>query len=31
MNFGDVQFMQDANLERYLETAKLVADHAVIG
>ncbi len=31
MNFGDVQFMQDASLERYLETAKLVADHAVIG
>ena len=31
MNFGDVQFMQDASLERYLETAKLVADHAIIG
>ena len=30
-NFGDVQFMQDANLERYLETAKLIAAHAVIG
>src|SRR5215470_6861732 len=30
-NFGDVQFMQDANMERYLEAAKLVADHAVIG
>ena len=30
-NFGDVQFMQDANLERYLEAAKKVADHAVIG
>ena len=30
-NFGDVQFMQDANLERYLGAAKLVADHAVIG
>ncbi len=30
-NFGDVQFMQDANLERYLEAAKNVADHAVIG
>jgi hypothetical protein len=30
-NFGDVQFMQDANLEHYLEAAKLVADHAVIG
>ncbi|MCU1257967.1 MAG: hypothetical protein JWO80_852 [Bryobacterales bacterium] len=31
MNFGDVQFMQDASLERYLETAKLIANHAVIG
>ncbi len=31
MNFGDVQFVQDANLERYLATAKLIADHAVIG
>lgn len=30
-NFGDVQFMQDANLERYLEAAKRVANHAVIG
>lgn len=30
-NFGDVQFMQDANLERYLAAAKLVAEHAVIG
>ena len=30
-NFGDVQFMQDANLERYLSAAKLLADHAVIG
>jgi hypothetical protein len=30
-NFGDVQFMQDANLEHYLDAAKLVADHAVIG
>ncbi len=30
-NFGDVQFMADANLESYLEVAKLVADHAVIG
>jgi hypothetical protein len=30
-NFGDVQFMQDANLERYLEAAKKIADHAVIG
>ncbi len=24
-NFGDVQFMQDSNLQRYLEAAKLVA------
>ncbi len=31
MNFGDVQFMQDAGMERYLEAAKIVADHAVIG
>ncbi|MCU1330788.1 MAG: hypothetical protein JWN34_6158 [Bryobacterales bacterium] len=31
MNFGDVQFMQDASVERYLEAAKTVADHAVIG
>jgi mono/diheme cytochrome c family protein len=30
-NFGDVQFMQDANLERYLKAAKLIAEHAVIG
>jgi mono/diheme cytochrome c family protein len=30
-NFGDVQFMQDANLERYLGAAKLIANHAVIG
>ena len=30
-NFGDVQFMQDANLQRYLEAAKSVADHAVVG
>jgi hypothetical protein len=30
-NFGDVQFMQDANLQRYLEAAKFVANHAVIG
>ncbi|HMY70790.1 MAG TPA: DUF1592 domain-containing protein, partial [Blastocatellia bacterium] len=30
-NFGDVQFMQDANLERYLAAAKTVANHAVIG
>ena len=30
-NFGDVQFVQDAVIERYLESAKQVADHAVIG
>lgn len=30
-NFGDVQFMQDAGLERYLEAAKRVAEHAVVG
>jgi hypothetical protein len=30
-NFGDVQFMQDANLQRYLEAAKYVAARAVIG
>jgi mono/diheme cytochrome c family protein len=30
-NFGDVQFMQDAQLERYLAAAKNVAGHAVIG
>jgi len=30
-NFGDVQFVQDAGVERYLEAAKQVADHAVIG
>ncbi len=30
-NFGDVQFMQDANLERYLGAARTIADHAVIG
>ncbi len=30
-NFGDVQFMQGADLERYLAAAKIVADHAVIG
>jgi mono/diheme cytochrome c family protein len=30
-NFGDVQFMQDATLERYLAAAKGVAEHAVIG
>ena len=30
-NFGDVQFVQDATIERFLEAAKQVADHAVIG
>src|SRR5215813_10807902 len=30
-NFGAVQFMQDANLERYLAAAKQVANYAVIG
>lgn len=30
-NFGDVQFISDANLERYMESAKKIADHAIIG
>lgn len=30
-NVGDVQFLQESTLERYLEAAKLVASHAVIG
>ncbi|HUQ69091.1 MAG TPA: DUF1592 domain-containing protein [Planctomycetaceae bacterium] len=30
-NTGNAQFMQDATLERYLEAAKAVAEHAVIG
>ncbi|MEO6569060.1 MAG: DUF1587 domain-containing protein, partial [Opitutaceae bacterium] len=30
-NYGDVQFVQDASIERYLEAAKRVADHAVVG
>lgn len=30
-NAGSAQFMQDSTLERYLEAAKRVADHAVIG
>ena len=30
-NFGDVQFVQDASVERYLEAAKQVADHAMVG
>src|SRR3954471_21469974 len=30
-NFGDVQFVEDTRIERYLEAAKEVADHATIG
>ena len=30
-NFGDVQFVQDATIERDLEAARAVADHAIIG
>ena len=30
-NFGDVQFVHDATVERYLEAARQVADHAIIG
>ena len=30
-NVGGAQFMQDSTLERYLEAAKTVASHAVIG
>lgn len=30
-NVGDVQFMQDSSLERYLAAAKTVTSHAVIG
>ena len=30
-NFGDVQFIDSANLERYLDAAKRIAEHAVIG
>ena len=30
-NVGDVQFIQDATMERYLDAACLVASHAVIG
>jgi hypothetical protein len=30
-NFGDVQFVEETNIERYLEAAKQVADHAVVG
>jgi hypothetical protein len=30
-NFGDVQFVEDTRIERYLEAAKEIADHATIG
>src|SRR3954469_8806541 len=30
-NFGDVQFVEDTRIERYLEAAKEVADHATLG
>lgn len=30
-NVGQVQFMQDSTLERYLDAARMVAAHAVIG
>ncbi len=30
-NVGGAQFMEDATLQRYLDAAKLVADHAIIG
>jgi mono/diheme cytochrome c family protein len=30
-NFGDVQFVQDETLERFLEAAKRVAEHAIVG
>ena len=30
-NVGDVQFIQDSTIERYLEAAKIVASHAVMG
>lgn len=30
-NFGDVQFVEETSIERYLEAAKQVADHATIG
>ncbi len=30
-NFGDVQFVEDTSVERYLEAAKTVADHAIVG
>jgi hypothetical protein len=30
-NFGDVQFIDSSNLERYLDAAKRIAEHAVVG
>ena len=30
-NFGDVQFVEDTSVERYLEAAKQVAEHAIVG
>ena len=30
-NIGEVQFLQDASLERYLESARKIASHAIIG
>jgi hypothetical protein len=30
-NYGDVQFVQDETLERFLESARRVADHAIVG
>ena len=30
-NFGDVQFVEETSIERYLEAAKQAADHAVVG
>ena len=30
-NAGSAQFLDDASLERYMQTAKIVADHAVVG
>ncbi|WP_169973381.1 DUF1592 domain-containing protein [Tautonia rosea] len=30
-NAGSAQFMQDSTLERYLDAARIVADHAVVG
>ena len=30
-NFGDVQFVEETSIERYLEAAKQVAEHAIVG